>query len=221
MIASGQLVREQERRRLERDLHDGVKSAARGLIFLSSAATRVIDTDPSQARGYLHDIRQATWDILADVNIILTSMSSDGYTGQALHQLIELELRRLIGQDQSRVSVDLGEDLPVLPMHYTRELLFLIREAVVNALEHAEAQEIRVALHRHGNDQLRLVIEDDGRGFEPTVVASGHLGVMSMRERAEEIGGACSIARRNGGGTTVSIRLPLVEDGTEGGNGTN
>lgn len=209
VIASGQLVRDQERRRLEYDLHDSVKSSVRGLILFSRAATDALERDPCIARKHLHEVRRIAWSVLADVNIILHDLEIDGSDGRAMNQFIRDELRRIVGREWSKLALDLDEDLSALPMTLTRTLLYLMREAVSNALEYADASAISVGLHCV-NDRLRLTVGDDGRGFAPeTVVVDGELrGLSIMRERADMLGGTLEIRSSPGNGTLISVDLP-------------
>lgn len=212
VIAGGQFVRAQERRRLEDDLHDSVKSTLRGLILLSREAANAMEADVHLASEYLHELRRAAWAILADINIILNDLSPSGYEGQALGRLLEEELRRLVGHDQSKITCELDENLPTLPMKLTRILLCLIREAVINALEHANAQGIHVAVRR-ADDRLHLIVGDNGRGFDVTTKGGQeHRGLEIMHKRAREIGGTMSLQSTVGEGTTVYIDLPLTEE---------
>jgi signal transduction histidine kinase len=90
------------------------------------------------------------------------------------------------------------------------------REAVVNAVRHAEARriEIRVAF---GATTLRLEVRDDGRGFTEEeaeeALRRGHLGLSGVRERATRMGGRCDVRARPGGGTIVAFEVPLAEAG--------
>jgi signal transduction histidine kinase len=91
----------------------------------------------------------------------------------------------------------------------TREaLLRILREAVANAARHSAASEVRVRLRQ--DDHLSLRVEDDGRGFDTADLAhlSGRFGLVSMRERAEALGGSFTIVSRLQGGTAVEVTLP-------------
>jgi signal transduction histidine kinase len=92
-------------------------------------------------------------------------------------------------------------------------LLMIVREALQNALRHAAPDHVSVALNsdRRG---LRVEIEDDGRGFDPSVINSSngrHYGLVGMRERAEKLGGQLSLTSSPGKGTRVLLRVPKVE----------
>jgi signal transduction histidine kinase len=90
------------------------------------------------------------------------------------------------------------------------ELFRITQEALVNALKHAAPSQVDVRLC-YEPDSVKLVIKDDGRGFEPTAAAgaeAGHFGIVGMRERAARIGGHLDVDSRPGGGTTVAVAVP-------------
>lgn len=210
VIAGGELVREQERRRLEYDLHDSVKSSVRGLILFSRAATDALEDDPARARRYLHELRRTAWGILGDVDIILNGLAP-GADDSTLADFIQAELRRLVGRDSSKLVLDMDENIPALPMLLTRTLLNLIREAVINALDHAQAQTIRVSVS-HDDDRVHLLVSDDGCGFVPEREGrEEHHGLTIMRERVRMIGGTLEIVSSPGKGTIVRGELPQRE----------
>jgi signal transduction histidine kinase len=211
VIAGGELVREQERRRLEYDLHDSVKSSVRGLILFSRAATDTLESDPCRARRHLHEMRRAAWGILADVDMILNDLAPNEHEDQVLQRFIRAELRRLVGWNNSKLVLDLDERLPALPMTLTQTMLALMREAIVNAIEHAQAETIRVSLHSTG-ERVHFMISDDGCGFMPnSVFGEEHRGLAIMHERIRVIGGSLEIISSAGKGTTVWGDLPQKE----------
>jgi len=210
-IASGRHVREQERRWLQYDLHDAVKSSLRGMILLSKAATRAIESDPRTLKMHLHDIRHAAWNTLADVDLVLHDLGPRGYDGRDLSTFIGEDLRRLVGQHWSKLELDLDRDLPALPMTFARHVLCLLREAVINALEHAAPHTIRVRLGRDAG-VLHLSVDDDGSGFDLSCVAPDmHRGLAIMRERADMMGGELEITSRLGYGTAIRLVVSCKE----------
>jgi signal transduction histidine kinase len=88
----------------------------------------------------------------------------------------------------------------------------LIREALANICEHADAQHVRISVSA-GADGLRAIVTDDGRGFEPETMLieaarRGHLGLVGMHERVHMLGGRTQIDSRPGGPTVISVSLP-------------
>ena len=224
VIASSQLVRERQRRRFARDLHDWIKSGVRGLIMLCEAAIDAIDhglTDIARVRLALDDIRRAAWSTLDSTNIILNKLALEGQDGQALYHMTQEVLgryaNRLMSENQPKLSLDMEENLPPMPAVLMVTLFCVVREAVINAFEHAQAQNIRVRISR-ADDQLLLVIDDDGRGMAADIqISKEHRGLTFMSERVKGIGGYFDLDRSKKRGLLVNVKLPLKEetDGSE------
>jgi signal transduction histidine kinase len=114
------------------------------------------------------------------------------------------------GALQARVTVE-GEPLP-LPRHARHELLRIAHEAVVNAVQHAEAHQLQIRL-RYDRAALSLSVHDDGRGFDVDRVPDarpGHFGLQGMRERAAHLG-QLAIESATGQGTTVTVNVALKD----------
>ncbi len=202
--AREQLVaaREEERRRVRRDLHDGVGAALAGLrLQLDSArdlvteplAGKLLDAASDGLAEAVRDVRQVTDDLrppaLDDLGL---AASIEG-------------LARRLRTPGLRVDVDAGP-LPALPAAVDVAGYRIAAEALANAATHARAGRVVVDL-RAEDGELLLTVTDDGRGLPP-VPRAGGLGLASMRQRAEEIGGRCTI-ESDGDGTRVSVALPL------------
>ncbi len=216
IITGDQLIRSQERRRLEFDLHDSVKSTTRALVGFCEGLADLVKSDPERAAEQLHSLQHRAWGIRSDIDLILSNLAGGANEGQALHLLLqgELRLHQRVGPPQILAALD--EPLPIVPMRLARHLRWLLREAVWNALNHAHAQRISVGA-RYADDQLCMSIEDDGNGFDPVAVSEkGHLGLASMRRRAREIGGELRITSRIGTGTEVVV-IVHYQGGTDDG----
>jgi signal transduction histidine kinase len=202
--AREQLVaaREEERRRVRRDLHDGVGAALAGLrLQLDSArdlvadplAGKLLDAAADGLAEAVRDVRQVTEDLrppaLDDLGL---AASIEG-------------LARRLRTPALDVVVDAGI-LPTLPAAVDVACYRIAAEALANAAKHARASRVEVRLSA-ADGLLRLAVVDDGVGL-PAVPRSRGLGLSSMRQRAEEIGGRCTI-ESDGGGTRVSVALPL------------
>jgi signal transduction histidine kinase len=131
--------------------------------------------------------------------------------GQDLSAALETAARRWVAGTPVHVQI---ETLPVhqkLPGALEQNLLRIAQEAVANAVKHAKARIIRVTLKAEER-LLRLQIQDDGQGFEPSGTLSatgGHFGILGMRERAERLGGKFSLTSNLGGGTEVEVTVPF------------
>ncbi|MBD0023119.1 sensor histidine kinase [Gordonia pseudamarae] len=195
-----------ERARLARDIHDTVAQGLSSIQMLLRAAER--DT-PEPGAGYLRTAREAAADSLVDTRQIIREL-----TPARLDDGLAAALRRL-GQEQSdRASVPIevtAEDL-ALPMGTQTALLRIAQGALSNAIRHANATRITIALA--ADDAVSLVVRDDGHGFDvSTAVAdspeAGSFGLHAIRERVEQLDGTLTITSAPGHGSEVTARLPL------------
>jgi signal transduction histidine kinase len=181
----------EERRRIARDLHDGI---AQELAFIGRRAAR------SEAEGS-ETIRAAAERALGETRRTLAILSRplDEPFSQVLSQAVEVAAAR--GGTAVRVAVD--ESVAVAP-HVREGLTMIAREAVTNAARHARASMILVEVAR--DPKTRLRIRDDGEGFDKNSVTNGY-GLRIMRERAAAIGGIFQLVTRPGGGTLVEVKM--------------
>ncbi len=203
------LAREEERRRLRRDLHDGIGPALAGhLIRLDLGLRQLSSTDP--ARPTLLTLQSEMQGTVIDLRRVV-----EGLRPPALD---ELGLEPALGQAVARlalgspVSVDLEIDaLPELPAAVEVAIYRIVSEAVANVVKHAAASRCRIHIWCEDHT-VSLRVIDDGVGFDPGAVrADGH-GLDTMRERAEELGGWLIIG--GDGGTSVSAGIEFKGSGS-------
>jgi signal transduction histidine kinase len=190
----------EERRRIARDLHDGL---AQELAFAATQARALADRSEQPTRARL--VAAATERALDESRRAIAALT------RPLDEPIEASLAQCAEEVCSRFDAQLLLEVePGLSVVAdTREaLLRILREAVTNALRHGQARTVAVRLH--GPDPVRLVVQDDGVGFDASDLRhlSGRFGLISMRERAEALGGAFRLASAPAGGTTVEVELP-------------
>ncbi|HKH12430.1 MAG TPA: PAS domain S-box protein [Rubrobacter sp.] len=200
-------IREAERGRMARELHDGVLQdlsyAAQTLeiISLKYAGTDVekdLQESAETMRRASRDLRGAIYDIRAQ---------RDGTQDarQLFESLVNLNRRRMLG---CNLVFDLQDGLlEQLSERGGTELLRIVQEALTNVRRHSGADEANVAFSSHG-DTLRAEISDNGQGFDPEVLPPG-MGTLGMRERTLGLGGKLEIESEPGAGTTVRIEVPL------------
>ena len=196
-------LREEERRRIRRDLHDGLGPALAGLTFTLEAVRNLADSDLERADELLVSATRQVQTMIADVRRLIY-----GLRPPALDQLgLAASLRGLAAQESSpetSVTIDAPSALPALPAAVEVAAFWIAQEALTNVKRHAHARicTVRVAVEPTA---LRLEIEDDGDGLSR---GSSGIGLHTMRERAAELGGTCEIASREGGGTLLAASLP-------------
>jgi signal transduction histidine kinase len=207
-------AREEERRRLRRNLHDGLGPALSSAMLKLGAARRLLPPD-SLVDDLIVEVRDDMRATIADVRGLVYDLRPP-----ALDQLgLELAIRDYAEQcasedvDGMHVTVDAPEQLSPLPAAVEVAVYQIAREALTNAARHARARSCRVHLALQDGPErveLRLEITDDGVGLPD----ERHLGVglSSMRERAEELGGKFSVESPPEGGTRVVARLPVGKE---------
>jgi signal transduction histidine kinase len=195
------LAREEERRRIRRDLHDGLGPALSGVVFRLESARLLVDRDPEAAKGHLEQTSEHVREVVADLRRLVhdlrpPALDDRGLVG-ALAQLAE---------SQPYETTIEAEGITTLPAALEVAAYRIAAEALTNAARHADASSCRLRLAVVGED-LVVEVADDGTGI-PAGRQSG-VGMVSMRERADELGGRCEIVCPPGGGTVVRAWLPL------------
>lgn len=202
------LAREEERRRIRRDLHDGLgPSLAAQTLALDAAADR-IDEDPAATRRLLERLKRDTQQLVSDIRRLVHELRPPALDELGLAGALVAHVAQVDSAGTLAVRVRTDPDpLPDLSAAVEVAAYRVAREAVTNVLRHAEATRCDVTL-RVAPDGLEVTVVDDGVGL-PVVPGVG-VGMRSMRERAEELGGTFHAGDATGGGTEVVATLPLV-----------
>ncbi len=204
-------AREEERRRLRRDLHDGLGPRLTGVAFRADAAANLLASDPDEATRLLAALGSDTRAAIADIRRLVYGLRPPvldqlGLVGALAQQLVSL--RR---NDGTPVQAVLDAPaLPALPTAVEVAAFRIATEAVANAARHSSATRLVVRLqHDHGAGGGDLVVEvdDDGRAVNGAWRAG--VGLTAMHERADELGGSCQAGPTAHGGR-VRARLPLA-----------
>jgi signal transduction histidine kinase len=202
-------TREEERRRLRRDLHDGLGAQLAGLNVQAGTLRRLIARDPDAADELVVELREELRGAIADIRRLVYELRPPALDDlglvEALRRLAE---RHSSEGDHLRVSVEAPEDLPNLPAAVEVAVYRIVQEALTNVARHAQARTsvVRLAV----NEDVALEIVDDGVGI-PAERGAG-VGLSSMHERASELGGSCIVQALPKGGTQVLVRLPLPKE---------
>ena len=211
-------AREEERRRLRRDLHDGLGPRLAALTLRLDTARDLL-ADDSRADALLADLATRTEDAVVDIRRLVYALRPPALDDLGLVGALQ-QATEGYGQAGPRivleVSVADGRSLSQLPAAVEVAAYRIAQEALTNVVRHAAASRCAIRLARDIADGMLIVeVSDDGRGIAPDHVAG--IGLGSMRERAAELGGACVISSLVEGGTRVSARLPCrFMNGDEG-----
>lgn len=198
-------TREEERRRLRRDLHDGLGPALAGAALKVEAAENLLKSDTAAASSLLEDARAEIQDAVADVRRLVYALRPPALDELGLVGALREQAERLGVGEHVRIDVNAPEHLDGLPAAVEVAAYRIALEAMTNAARHADARTCMVRISVNG--ALELEISDDGHGL-PSDYRTG-VGIASMHERADELGGTCDIERVDGQGTRVRARLPL------------
>jgi len=217
-------AQENERRRLARQMHDGPAQSLTNLILQAEICERLFDLDPQQAHLELENLKQAVHATFQDTRRFIL-----GLRPMMLDDLgLVPTLRRYIQdfQEKSGLSIDLhirGEERRLAP-HLEVTIFRVIQELLNNVDQHAQATHVDVTLDLEG-EAVAVTVEDDGSGFdvEETLAAAREslgislgmgrksVGLITIQERTEMLGGEVEIDSSVGRGTKVRLEIPPIE----------
>jgi signal transduction histidine kinase len=200
-------AREEERRRLRRDLHDELGPTLASVAMRLEAAGEMIDRDPRQAQAMLSGLRDEVANAVAEIRRVVYELRPPQLDELGLVGAIEERAARLAEHDGARlrVRIEAPAELAPLPAGVEVAAYRIVQEALSNAARHSGGSACTVRLGADG--ALDLEVRDDGMGVDEE--RRSGVGLASMRERAAELGGTCTVERAAGGGTVVRARLPL------------
>ena len=201
-------VREAERKRIARDLHDGplqdfsYTAAALGLVMLQSEDKELKE----RLQAAVDAVRHGAQGLREVVNDLRIEDGEDRPFAEVVESVVKRN--RILARD-AEVGLEVGEGVPQAPLGETAtQVSRVIQEALTNARRHSGAKRISVSVRMEGDDLLAEVT-DGGVGFRPD--ASPGVGLGSMRERAALVGGDLEIESEEGHGTNVRLKVPLPQ----------
>ncbi len=200
------LAREEERRRLRRDLHDGLGPRLAALTLRIETARERLASDPL-ADELLGDLSTRTEDAVADIRRLVYSLRPPALDDLGLVPALR-QASESYGGGGPAFVIEAPEQLPTLPAAVEVATYRIAQEAIANVVRHARARYCIIRLTVNAaTSHLLVEVEDDGRGLPPDAITG--IGLHSMRERAEELGGSLDIHPRASSGTLVRARLPF------------
>lgn len=201
-------TREEERRRIRRDLHDGLGPQLASQTLTLDAIEKLIDRDPETAKALLKDLKAQSKDAITDIRRLIYDLRPPALDDLGLVAALRQEWERnpagAAVPDGVTISLAVPIPLPPLPAAVELAAYRIVQEAVNNVIKHAQATICTIRLEI--DKQFIVEVSDNGRGL-PGGTRSG-VGMHSMRERAEELGGRLEI-RNNREGTQVLAWLPI------------
>jgi len=199
----------QERARLAREIHDTLAQGFAGMIINLEAQQQLLEDKPEAQKLGDRALRIGQQS-LAEARSLLRGLRPPADPGKTLGEAVQQMLEMLTGGTNVRTKCWIDPVADDLPPSTQWEVVRIIREAVHNVVKHADASELRVRLHATGG-QVRLCVEDDGRGFDPDKPREG-FGLTGMRERTKNAGGLWWVYTLPSQGTQIVAVIPFAVD---------
>jgi signal transduction histidine kinase len=210
----------QERERLSRELHDGVAQLVADLLLRLDTIKELVEADrPQEAEAELERLHGVADEIYEDIGESIAGLRTN-LTERGLVRALQDYVDQFEERHQIPTSLRTDAAVDQLSPLAALQVFRLIQEALTNVRKHAAAREATVTLTSNGPDQLRVVIADDGQGFTPGPQSNGKarpLGLTSMRERVEALGGTFQVNSQPGSGTQVTATIPMSRTSRENG----
>ncbi|MFJ9891055.1 GAF domain-containing sensor histidine kinase [Streptomyces sp. NPDC091287] len=205
---SRELTIAEERSRLAHELHDAVSQKLFSLRLTAQAATALVDRDPVRAKGELQQVAALAAEAVDELRAAVVELRPAALDEDGLIATLRTQIQVLDRAHAAEVAFE-SRGVRALPATQEEALLRVAQEALHNALRHSGAERVSVTLVRRGTDTV-LRVTDDGAGFDPTAVrrAGRHLGLVSMRHRANSVGGRLTVASEPGKGATIEMEVP-------------
>jgi len=200
-------AREEERRRLRRDLHDGLGPHLASMTLSIDAVARLIDSDPQAATAILKELKSQSQAAVREIRRLVYDLRPPALDDLGLTAALRESAARY-AQSGVRITIDAPDPLPPLPAAVEVAAFRIAQEGMTNTLRHAHARTCRVSL-KPERDCLCITIEDDGHGL-PARPRLG-VGLRSMQERVAELEGRLILGNSPAGGARIAARLPILE----------
>jgi ligand-binding sensor domain-containing protein/signal transduction histidine kinase len=201
----------QERNRIAREIHDNLAQEILGISVQLEIVARTLGSAPDAARKHLDRARALVRSSVAEARRYVWDLRSQSLDERDLPAALAEMTRRLTAESGVQTQFNVSGTFRPLAPQVENNLLRIGQEAVGNAVRHAQAQTVTVSLD-FGAREVRLEVKDDGRGFDAESYdggRGGHFGLVGMRERAAQMGGAASVKSEPGRGTEVVVRVPI------------
>ncbi len=203
-------AQEEERKRLSREIHDGPAQMLANVMMRSELIERVSrERGMDEALKEIKDLRIMVRSALYEVRKIIYDLRPMALDDLGLIPTLKRYLSTTEEYNKIPIKfVNLGEEMRLSP-RFEVALFRLVQEAVQNALKHADANEIQVKIELRKKSG-KLIIKDNGKGFDPTNKKDGSFGIMGMKERIELLKGEITFNTGLGKGTMITIDVPLI-----------
>ncbi|GIW25906.1 GAF domain-containing protein [Meiothermus sp.] len=199
----------EERQKLARNLHDSVSQAIYGIVLGVRTAKAQLARNPEQAPAALDFVLNLAEGAIAEMRALIFELRPESLKQEGLVAALSKQVAALRARHGLLLETHLGPE-PALGLEAKEALYRVAQEALHNIVKHAKARKVYLGLQQE-NGTVQLEIRDDGVGFDSRRAYPGHLGLVSMRERIERLGGQFSIQSSPGAGTAVRAELHLPQ----------
>ena len=205
------LAREEERRRIRRDLHDELGPTLASQTFAIDAILENVETNPEEASRLLRGLKAQNQETVAEIRRLVYELRPPTLDELGLIGSLQAQVAKLSDGENFRIRIAADPNpLPSLSAAVEVAAYRTVLEAMTNVVRHAKAErcEVMVQMVENSRSYLQIDVVDDGVGLPPDLRPG--VGLRSMRERAEELGGHCEVVAGEDGGTRLTAVLPLV-----------
>lgn len=195
----------EERQRLARELHDSVSQALYGIALGARTARTLLDRDPARAIGPVEYVLQLAEAGQAEMRALIFELRPESLEREGLVSALQKQVDAVSSRYALDIAADLGPE-PSLTLSEKEVFYRIGQEALHNVVKHARARHVRVSL-AGGARGMALEVEDDGIGFAAGESFPGHMGLVSMAERAASVGAMLEVESAPGNGTRLRLSL--------------
>ncbi|MCH6265412.1 sensor histidine kinase [Neobacillus citreus] len=210
------LAREEERRKLRSNLHDGLAPRLAALALTAAAAEDLVESNPNATREILGELRSTIRQTVSEIRSLVYDLRPPTLDEMGLIGAIHEQIKALSFSNSEKISFTLNvpETMTVLPAAVEVAAFRVTTEAIVNVVRHSKAKNCIISISANGKG-LQINVDDDGIGLltsRKRDSINGGIGIGSMKERVNELGGSFLLETNKYGGTTIAVSLPVNSD---------
>lgn len=208
-------AQEEERQRIARELHDEMAQGLTALIMGLGRLEQAVPEMPAATAGLIESVKAFASRALADTRRLIVDLRPPVLDDLGLIPAVRTLAESRLEEQGIAVSIEADGLDEGLPAHFKVTVFRVLQEAIINCARHSQAKTVRICM-KADSECFRAVVEDDGIGFDPSLIrqrANGKasLGLLGMKERASLLGGTLDVRSSPGHGTTVVLEIPLAE----------
>jgi PAS domain S-box-containing protein len=207
---ASELAASAERAHLARELHDSVTQALFAMTLVSRGIEIQLERDPQAALARFAELRELQREALAEMRSLIFELRPGSIERDGLEKALQTHVAGVEGRVGLAVVLEFELD-ERLPLDVEEAFYRISQEALHNIVRHAHADQATIRVWRQAG-MACLAVTDDGRGFDPSAVPAGHLGIAGMIARAERLGGTASVASTIGEGSRMEAEVPLASE---------